>query len=99
MDTVEFKKYLEGGICPLYPEASDVPGNRVLLILDSGPWWKNLKLLASLRARGFYKITGVPNTTHVTQPTDQNHGYFKSIYRQNLKTLVKFRQVGRDKVW
>ena len=37
MDTVEFRKYLEDAICPLYPEASDIPGKRVLPIFDSGP--------------------------------------------------------------
>ena len=89
MDTVEFQKYLEDAICPLYPEASDIPGNQVLFILDSGPGRKDLKLLASLRARGFYVIAGVLNTTHVTQQTDQNYGHFKSMYRQNLESLVK----------
>ena len=98
MDTVEFRKYLEDAICPLYPDASDVSGKRVLLILDSGPGRKNLQLLASLRARGIYVVAGVPNTTHVTQPTDQNYGYFKSIYRRNLKTLVEFRRSRNDKV-
>jgi len=32
----------------------------------------------------------VPNTTHVTQVTDRNYGYFKSLYRKNLKNLVEF---------
>ena len=91
MDTVEFRKYLEDTICPLYPEVSDVPGKHVLLILNSGLGRKNLEVLASLRARRFYVIAGVPNTPHVTQPTDQNYGYLKSLYHRNLKILVEFR--------
>jgi len=80
MDTVEFKKYLSDSIVPLYSNASDVKGKRVLLIVDSGPGRKDETLLAYLRARRFLLHPGVPNTTHVTQPTDQNYGYFKTLY-------------------
>ena len=32
----------------------------------------------------------MPNTTHITQPTDQNYGMFKLIYQSNLmKVLTK----------
>ena len=34
-----------------------------------------------------YCYPGVPNTTQVTQETDQKYGTFKSIFRQNLDTL------------
>ena len=68
MDTSEFRKYLKDAICPLHPEASDIPGKRVLLVLDSSPGRKDLKLMASLRACEFYVVAMVPNTTHVTQP-------------------------------
>ena len=80
MDTLEFKKYLADSILPLYPNASDVNGQRVLLIVDSGPGRKDEELLAYLRARGFLLHPWVPNTMHVTQPTDQNYGYFKTLY-------------------
>jgi hypothetical protein len=33
----------------------------------------------------------VPNSTHVTQETDQNYGYFKTIQRRNLDALTKYR--------
>lgn len=36
-------------------------------------------------------MPGVPNTTHVTQETDQNYGPFKTIYFHNLEILVKSR--------
>jgi hypothetical protein len=36
-------------------------------------------------------VPGVPNTTHVTQETDQNYGPFKTVYFHNLDILVKSR--------
>ena len=81
MDTVEFSKYLQTSIMPLYPYAQDTPGKIFLIIVDSGPGRLDLDMLATLRARGFYLMTGVPNTTHVTQATDRNYGPFKTIYR------------------
>lgn len=98
MDAAEFKKYLTDSIVPLYPNASDVYGKRVLLIVDSGPGRKDAELLAYLRARGFLLHPGVPNTTHVTQPTDQNYGYFKILYQKNLQKLVVYRQSKKETV-
>jgi hypothetical protein len=48
----------------------------------------NLDLLASLRLDGFHLFPGVPNTTAVTQETDQNYGPFKGAYVRNLDALV-----------
>ena len=92
MDYVEFEKYLKESICLLYPDAADVPGLRVLIIVDSCPGRVNELMLAWLRARGFYLLPGVPNTTHVTQVTDQNYGSFKTHYWQNLTKLTEYRQ-------
>ena len=69
-----------------------MPLKRVLLKLDSGPGRMNLDMLADLRLQGVYVIPGVPNTTHVTQETDQNYGLYKSIYRGNLQLLSEARQ-------
>ena len=44
-------------------------------------------MLAYMRALGVYCYPGVPNTTLVTQGTDQNYGTFKSFFRQNLENL------------
>ena len=52
-------------------------------------------MLATLRARGFYLMTDVPNTTHVTQAIDRNYGPFKTIYRIILKDLTRQRQAYR----
>lgn len=91
MDQDEFAKYLmECIINRLFPDVRDVPGKRVLLILDSGPGRDCEELLAKLRVKGVYIILGVPNSTHVTQVTDQNFGLFKSEYRANLQDLTEY---------
>jgi hypothetical protein len=36
-------------------------------------------------------VPGVPNTTHVTQETDQNYGIYKSSFRENLRNLSQCR--------
>ena len=60
------------------------------MILDSGPGRKDEGLLSFLAAKGFHLLPGVPNTTHVTQPTDQNYRCFKSMYCSNLEKLVHY---------
>ena len=91
MDAIEFAKYLNATVLPLYPDASDVQGKRVAIIVDSGPGRVNTVMLAELRLKGFYLIPGVPNTTHVTQATDRNYGPFKTKYRINLGKLTEHR--------
>ena len=88
MDNEEFSKYIQTLIMPLFPDACDIAGKRVIIIVDSGPGRLNADLLAILRLNGFYMIAGVPNTTHVTQSTDRNYGLFKSDYRHNLQFLT-----------
>ena len=77
MDAKEFRKYLEDSICPLYPTACDQSGKSVLLILYGDPGRNDLDTCTFLRTRSFHMLPGVPNTTHVTQVTDRNYGYFK----------------------
>ena len=48
-------------------------------------------MLAYIRALGVYCYPCVPNTTQVTQETDQNNGTFRSTFRQNLETLTQER--------
>jgi len=66
-------------------------GKRVILKVDSGPGRNNVHLLARLRAIGIYVYPCVPNTTAITQETDQSYGYFKSLFRQNLKQVTNDR--------
>jgi hypothetical protein len=42
--------------------------------------------------QGIYLFSGVQNTTHVTQETDQNYSLFKSQLRKNIQTLMAFQQ-------
>jgi hypothetical protein len=47
-----------------------------------------MELLAYLRFHGFLLFPGVPNTTAVTQETDQSYGPFQSKLRSNLEIIV-----------
>ena len=47
-----------------------------------------MELLAYLRFHGFLLFPGVPNTTAVTQETDQSYGPFQSKLRSNLEIKV-----------
>jgi len=60
----------------------------VVIKCDSGPGRLNAKLLAYLRFHGFLLFPGVPNTTAVTQETDQSYGPFQSALRTNLQLLI-----------
>ena len=96
MDKEEFTtKYLFNSIVPLFPHAKDKPGHRVLLKVDSGPGRMNLNLLAKLRLLGFVMYPCVPNTTHVTQETDQNYGPFKTQILSNLVLIVDKRLMAK----
>ena len=52
MDSVEFSKYLQQAIMPLYPYSQYIPGKRVMIIVDSGPGIYDRDMLVALRARG-----------------------------------------------
>ncbi len=89
MDSKEFEKYVLGSVVPLYPIARDKPGHRVMLKVDSGPSRMNLNLLVRLRRLGFVMYPGMPNTTHISQETDQQYGAFKTQFTINLDTIVE----------
>ena len=93
MDAIEFLKYVLDCLVPLWDDACDKPQKRVIFIVDSGTGQNDVVLGAELQVRGFYMIPGVPNTTHITQPTDQNYGRFKAEYRSNIKVLTDFAKV------
>ena len=88
MDEVEFAKYVTIVLRKLYPDAAPERGKWVILKCDRGPGRMNLDLLASLQLDGFHLFPGVPNTTAVTQETDQNYCPFKGAYARNLDALV-----------
>ncbi len=88
MDDEEFFEYLQKSIMKLYPDAAPVKGKWVIIKCDSGPGRMNAKLLAYLQFHGFLLFPGVPNTTAVTQETDQSYGPFQSAFRTNLQLLI-----------
>ena len=91
MDDEEFHKYIVNSVIPLYPNAKDLNGRRVMIKSDSGPGRTCKVLLAQLRYMGFILFPGVPNTTAVTQETDKNYGPFKTQFRTNLAHIVEAR--------
>ena len=88
MDYGEFQKYILISIAPLFPDAADVDGKRVIVKLDSGPGRMNIALLAQMRLLGFVLYPIVPNTIEVTQETDINYGLFKSVFHSNLDAFT-----------
>jgi hypothetical protein len=91
MDDEEFAKYLLNSIMLLYPIAKDRPGKHVILKVHSGLGRTNLSLLSKLRLLGFVLYPCVPNTTHITQDTDQNYGPFKTQFTQNPEDIIDAR--------
>jgi len=59
--------------------------------VDSGPGRLNQSLLTRARFMGFYIYPGVPNTTAVTQETDQSYGPFKTQFVANLNEMSDIR--------
>ncbi len=88
MDNHEFESYILNLILPLYPNILDRPGKRLILKYNSGPGRLQIVLLAKQRHIGIYLYPCIPNTTMVTQETDQTYGKFKSQFRKNLELLV-----------
>ena len=87
MNDEEFEKYNDNSIMPLYPDIADKPGKQVLEKVDSGPGRNGNNFLLKSRFRGLYPFPGPPQTTQVTQETDQNYGVFKSGTRNNLDLI------------
>ncbi len=87
MNDEEFEKYNGNSIMRLYPDIADKPGKQVLEKVDSGPGRNGNNFLLKSRFRGLYPFPGPPQTTQVTQETDQNYGVFKSRTRNNLDLI------------
>ncbi len=94
MDEKEFRSFFLNSIVPLFLDAQDFKGKRVIMKVDSGPGRMELGFLAEARTLGFIIYPGVPNTTAVTQETDQSYGPFKTQFQKNLKILSDSRLIG-----
>ena len=84
MDKNEFELYLIGSIVLIYPDAEDMKGKLILINIDSGPGWLNMKMILMLRNLGFIWYPSVPNTTSVMQETYQSYGILNSHFCKNL---------------
>ncbi len=87
MDNEQFKEYFKTNIAPLYPDAEDEHGKRIMVKVDSGPGRLEIDFLAEAQTLGFIIYPSVPNTIAVTQESDQSYGPFKSKFVQNIKAL------------
>ena len=79
MYDAEFEIYTMDSIVPLFPGAKFIPGNRVIIKINSGPGQTNIKLLAKIHNLRLLLYPGVPNTTSDSKETDKNYGPFKTI--------------------
>jgi hypothetical protein len=73
MTDVEFEKYIDTSIVPLFPKLEDTKGKRVLLKVDSGSGRNRRDLLMKCRFCGLYVYPSLPNTTSMQQETDRNN--------------------------
>jgi hypothetical protein len=88
MDADEFRKYVKS-VRFLYPDCSDTKGKRICIKCDMGPGRKDPALLAWCIQQGVVIYPSVPNTTHLTQESDQVYGGFKTDYRKSLQELLR----------
>eukprot|EP00536_Pseudo-nitzschia_multiseries_P003558 jgi/Psemu1/8094/gm1.8094_g len=98
MDSVEFRKYFETSIMPLFPDAQPAKGKYVCFIVDSSPGRSDPELHQLMSAKGFLLIAGVPNTIHVTQVTDVSFNPFKTAFCCNKKKLHAYRRSKKSTV-
>ena len=90
MDRDEFKKCVQTNILKLHPDAANgVPGKRVVVEVNGGPGRLNSQTISMLCVQGFCLHSCVPNSTAVTQETDENCGLFKSVCGRNARKLTK----------
>ena len=64
----------------MYPDVKDEAGKGVRFKVESGPMCLNLNLLAYARNLVFIIYPNVPNSTTITQETDQKYGPFKTQF-------------------
>jgi hypothetical protein len=100
MDNEQFNEYFRTNIAPLYLDAEDKVGKRVMVNIDSCPGRLEIDFLAEGRTSGFIINPSVSNRTALTQETDQSYGplnrNFLKISKpcQMLESMETFQHLG-----
>ena len=87
MNSEIFINYLEG-LFDVYPDMEDVPGKRVIVLLDGGPGRDEIEAYCDFAERGLYCLPLVPNLTHIVQPVDNIVNVFKIAMEKVKKQLL-----------
>ncbi len=89
MNNEKFERYIDNSIVPLFPDLEDMPGNCILLKVESGCGCNLQDLLNKCWFRGVYIYPGLPKSTSMQQETDINfYGPFKGVVRRNLAKIT-----------
>ncbi len=89
MNNEEFERYIDNSIVPLFPDLKDMPGNCILLKVDSGRGWNWWDLLNKCWLRGVYIYPGLPNSISMQQEMDINfYGPFKGVVQRNQAKIA-----------
>jgi hypothetical protein len=93
MNSEIFRKYILKLVGDLYPDAANVDEKHVIIKIDGGPGRLDFCVATELRLHGIYLFPTVPNTTQVSQETDQKYGLFQSNVRAVL--IIIFQEEGK----
>ena len=97
MTAEAFQDYYRDCIIPLYPDASDAPGKRVMDKATSGHGRFDEDFLATARTEGFYHFPGLPNGNKVGQDCDQLYAKLKTLIYENRDKLYNARyKIGKE---
>ncbi len=89
MSNEEFECYINNSIVPFFPNLEDMPGNCILLKVESGRGCNLWDLLNKCWFRGVYIFPDLPNSTSMQQEMDINfYGPFKGVIWRNLAKIA-----------
>ena len=91
MNATIFENWICEHIMPLWPDACDHPGKRVMFKTDFGPGRNGTSVLARMCTDGFNYFPGLPNGTGAGQECDQLFLAFKTCVYRNRQRLYEAR--------
>ena len=90
-DNKLFLQWINEILVPLFPDAEDKAGYRVLLKSDSGPGRFSVEFRSVARSHGVYFFPGPPNGTELGQEMDQLYSLLKTLMEKNRKLIFEAR--------